>query len=118
MGEEARDETDDIVEFVERLIELDMALTGRDYRDASGAFNEQRGIATGGERFARETQGCRAAYYLSDMGRSRLYCEGAELRLSPSSTDAVKARWDECRAERERVEEMLPKVAASEGSAA
>lgn len=103
---------DRALEFIERLVALDMALTGRSYEDATGAFNEQRAKAVGPEFFLGATEGCHEAYYLSDDGRSRLYCEGPSLRLSPSSTAQVKGRWEGCRAERGKVEEMLALAAA------
>jgi hypothetical protein len=109
---------DRVVEFVERLVALDMALTGRSYADATGAFNEQRGKAAGPARFRREMEGCHQAYYLSDRGLSRLYCEGASLRLSPSSSAAVSARWDACAEERAAVEEILAEAGAVLGEGA
>lgn len=107
-------DVDRTLAFMERLIALDMALTGRGDGDARGAYYEQLAKAAGPERFLREMEGCHEAYYLSDRGLSRLYCEGASLRLSPSSSAQVKARWEECREERAAVEELLSAVVAAQ----
>ena len=99
------------VEFVERLIALDMALTGRSYEECSGAFHEQRGTAASPELFAREYAGGGASYRLSDGGASGVYWESPELRLAERSGPLVAVRWAACRSEREAVEEMLSAVA-------
>lgn len=115
MGEAAVQPADEevrrAVEFVERLIALDMALTGRSYKECSGALHEQRDAAASSELFAHVYADGGATYRLSDGGASGVYWEAPELRLAQRSGPIVAVRWGACLREREAVEEMLAAVA-------
>lgn len=75
----------------DHIVNLDMALTGKDLQAAAHNARNQANILENVVRFI-DFKDC---YYLSDSGYSRVYMtKDGGIQLTQNSLDTVKAKWE------------------------
>lgn len=91
---------------LQRLMgELDAALTGKSFQEATAQFHHYPHTL---EKWLEEDSG-NLVWYLSDHGYSRLYysTDSGTLLLTHNSTDKVKSRWEIAQAQRQAAQNYI-----------